>query len=202
MRLSRAVLAAGVLSFLAGQGALAADGGAGVYLLGKRGPLAAFLPKPGWYLTDDQAELEIVAAAEGDNLGGGAYSPDGRWIAYHTETAAAWDVFVMPAGGGSRKWQVTSDGAVYPKWSEDGSELWVSRFNGDLRVYAVDGRGETLRIGGFRDTVNVTSPDASGCYYDLHPDGVRILQTGIDPAFQAEVSYLHLVTDWQRGLVQ
>jgi hypothetical protein len=53
MRLSRAVLAAGVLWFLAGQGALAADGGAGVYLLGKRGPLAAFLPKPGWYLTDD-----------------------------------------------------------------------------------------------------------------------------------------------------
>lgn len=31
----------------------AADGGAGVYLLGKRGPLAAFVPKPGWYLTDD-----------------------------------------------------------------------------------------------------------------------------------------------------
>jgi serine/threonine protein kinase/Tol biopolymer transport system component len=153
-------------------------------------------------LTDDQAELEIVAAAEGDNLGGGVYSPDGRWIAYHTETAAAWDVFVMPAGGGSRKWQVTSDGAVYPKWSEDGTELWVSRFNGDVHAFAVDGRGETLRIGGFRETVNVTSPDASGCYYDLHPDGVRILQTGIDPAFQAEVSYLHLVTDWQRGLVQ
>jgi hypothetical protein len=32
---------------------MAADGGAGVYLLGKRGPLAAFVPKPGWYLTDD-----------------------------------------------------------------------------------------------------------------------------------------------------
>jgi hypothetical protein len=31
----------------------AADGGAGVYLLGKRGPLAAFVPKPGWYLTND-----------------------------------------------------------------------------------------------------------------------------------------------------
>ena len=24
-----------------------------MYLLGKRGPLAAFLPKPGWYVTDD-----------------------------------------------------------------------------------------------------------------------------------------------------
>ena len=31
----------------------AAEGGSGVYLLGKRGPLAAFVPKPGWYLTND-----------------------------------------------------------------------------------------------------------------------------------------------------
>jgi hypothetical protein len=31
----------------------AAEGGTGVYLLGKRGPLAAFVPKPGWYLTND-----------------------------------------------------------------------------------------------------------------------------------------------------
>jgi hypothetical protein len=31
----------------------AAEGGTGAYLLGKRGPLAAFVPKPGWYLTND-----------------------------------------------------------------------------------------------------------------------------------------------------
>ena len=33
--------------------AQAAEGGSGSYLLGKRGPLAAFVPKPGWYLTND-----------------------------------------------------------------------------------------------------------------------------------------------------
>lgn len=36
-----------------GTSAVAADGGSGVYLLGKRGPLAAFVPKPGFYLTND-----------------------------------------------------------------------------------------------------------------------------------------------------
>ena len=120
----------------------------------------------------------------------------------HTETAAGWDVFVMPAAGGARKWQITTDGGVYPKWSRDGAELWVSKFNGDLRVYAVDGSGETFRAGTFHRPLTVSSPDASGCYYDLHPDGLRIVQTGTDPAYRAEVSYLHLVTDWQRGLVQ
>ncbi len=147
-------------------------------------------------------EFVTLATSADGNLGGGVYSPDGRWIAYHTESAAGWDVFVIPAAGGARKWQVTTDGAVYPRWSRDGTELWVSQFSGGLRAYAVDGSGQTFRVGTFRQTVVITSPDASGNYYDLHPDGVRILQSGTDPAFRAEVSYLHLVTDWQRGLVQ
>jgi len=51
----------------------AAEGGTGVYLLGKRGPLAAFVPKPGWYLTNDvffltadQSELTAL----GDRVAG------------------------------------------------------------------------------------------------------------------------------------
>jgi len=147
-------------------------------------------------------EVTTLATSPEDNLGGGEYSPDGRWIAYHTETAAGWDIFVMPAAGGMRKWQVTTDGAAYPKWNHDGTELWVSKFNGDLNVYSVDGTGQTFRVGKFSHPLTITSPDGEGCYYDLHPDGLRILQTGVDPAFRSEVSYLHLVTDWKRGLAQ
>ncbi len=144
----------------------------------------------------------VVAASDDGYLGGGKYSPDGRWITYHTQTAAAWDVFVMPAAGGARKWQITTDGSAYPRWNSDGTELWVSKFNGDLRVYEVDGSGETFRAGTFTQPLTISSPDATGCFYDIHPDGQRILQTGNDPAFRAEVSYLHLVTDWRRGLAQ
>lgn len=53
-RMRRLTAAAAMLAGLwSGQSAMAVDGGTGVYLLGKRGPLAAFVPKPGWYLTDD-----------------------------------------------------------------------------------------------------------------------------------------------------
>jgi hypothetical protein len=48
---SRAATLALLLIFA--RGALAVDGGKNVYLLGKRGPLAAFVPKPGFYLTND-----------------------------------------------------------------------------------------------------------------------------------------------------
>jgi len=150
----------------------------------------------------EAGEITTLATAADNNIGGGVYSPDGRWVAYHTESAAGWDVFVIPASGGPRKWQVTTNGSAYPKWNPDGRELWVSRFSGDLRAYSVDGSGDTFRIGNYTDKVQVSSPDGTGCHYDLHPDGERLLQAGADPAFRAEVSYLHLVTDWKRGLVR
>ena len=153
-------------------------------------------------LAGGPAEPQVVAAVDAANLGGGIVSPDGRWIAYHVQTAAGWDIFVMPAAGGARKWQVTTEGAVYPKWAAGGRELWVSQFNGRLRAYAVDGSGDTFRVGSYRQAAEVPSPDNSGPYYDLHPDGKRLLVTGPDPAFRNEVSYVHLVTDWRRGLVQ
>ena len=109
---------------------------------------------------------------------------------------------MIPSTGGPRKWQVTTDGSVYPEWNTDGTELWVSLFSGALRTYSVDGTGDTFRIGQYTQTLTVTPPDGTGRYYDLHPDGERLLQSGYDPAFRAEVSNMHLVTDWKRGLAQ
>ena len=69
-------------------------------------------------------------------------------------------------------------------------------------AYAVDGSGDTFRVGSASNRVTVTPPDDVGSHYDLHPDGERLLQAAVDPEFQAEVSYLHLVTDWKRGLMR
>ncbi len=57
-------------------------------------------------------------------------------------------------------------------------------------------------MGANRKGATITTPDATGNFYDLHPDGRRLLQTGMDSSVRAEVSYLHLVTDWRRGLMQ
>jgi Tol biopolymer transport system component len=145
--------------------------------------------------------VRTIASAD-KSLGGGRYSPDGRWIAYHTVTAQGWDVFVIAADGSVRKWQISTIGAVYPRWSPDGRTLYVQTFSGELLAFEVDGSGQTFRVGGSRRSLTVNAPDGSGSFYDVHPDGQRVLGTGPDPAFKAEVSYLHLVTDWRRGLVQ
>jgi len=57
-----------------------------------------------------------------------ALSPDGSRIAFASNRAGNWDIYVMPASGG-RALQVTSDPAneIHPTWSPDGSQLVFNR---------------------------------------------------------------------------
>ncbi len=69
-----AVLAAGAcsLGILVAPVTQADDGGKSVYLLGKRGPLAAFVPKPGFYLSNDVYSYDASSSdllPLGDRLG-------------------------------------------------------------------------------------------------------------------------------------
>jgi Tol biopolymer transport system component len=53
------------------------------------------------------------------------FSPDGRFVAYGSDQAGTFDIYVQPfpnpAGG---KWQVSTGGGVEPRWSRDGKELF------------------------------------------------------------------------------
>jgi Tol biopolymer transport system component len=55
----------------------------------------------------------------------GQFSPDGRFVAYGSDQAGTFDIYVQPfpdAAGG--KWQVSTGGGVEPRWSRDGKELF------------------------------------------------------------------------------
>jgi Tol biopolymer transport system component/predicted Ser/Thr protein kinase len=153
-------------------------------------------------LTGAEPEPQEVFKAADGHAGGAVYSPDGSWIALHAASANGFDIFVIPAGGGVRKWQVSTDGRVYPIWNADGSEIWTLGFDGSLLVFDVDGTGSTFRVRGSRVSVDVTGPAPEGNSWDLDPNGGRILETGQDPDDRNEVSLIQFVTDWQRALVR
>ena len=53
------------------------------------------------------------------------FSPDGRWIAYMSDTSSREEVYVRPrASGEGREVIVTVDGGREPRWSPDGSEIF------------------------------------------------------------------------------
>ena len=70
------------------------------------------------------------------------FSPDGRWIAYRSVESGNPEIYVRPfpaASGGW--WKVSTNGGIYPFWSNNGRELFYETLDNRIMVvnYTVDG---------------------------------------------------------------
>ncbi len=67
----------------------------------------------------------------------GRVSPDGRWLAYTSDSSGTGQVFVMPFPGPGPVTQISVGGGDEPQWSSDGKRL----------LYLRDGNIETVDVG-------------------------------------------------------
>ena len=102
------------------------------------------------------------------------FSPDGRWIAYASNEAGRYDIYVRPFPDPGGKWRISTGDGTFPHWSATAHELlFVSQGKVMFAPYTVVSdsfRAEKPQIWsptGFRD-LGTTYP------YDLHPDGKRL----------------------------
>jgi serine/threonine-protein kinase len=64
---------------------------------------------------------------------GGTLSPDGRWLAYISDESGGFEVYVRPfPGEETAKWQVSTNGGMWPVWSRDGRELYFQDSRDEL----------------------------------------------------------------------
>lgn len=107
------------------------------------------------------------------------FSPDGKWLAYHSRQSDKYEVFVQDFPKGQIRTQVSNQGGVIPLWRHDQSELYYLTPEGG--IMAVDVRSSTsgLEFGiphmlfasnNLRGT-NLGGADAC----DVTPDGERFL---------------------------
>jgi serine/threonine-protein kinase len=83
-----------------------------------------------------------------------ALSPDGRWLAYASDETGIPQVFVVPFPGvESGKWQISSAGAGFPRWSRDGLALFmISLDAGGLDAsQAASGRRQGIGVAHMRE---------------------------------------------------
>jgi len=66
---------------------------------------------------------------------GASCSPDGRWIAYTSDESGQAQVFVQSFPLAGEKWQVSATNGCYPRWRQDGKELF---FDNSGTLMAVD----------------------------------------------------------------
>jgi Tol biopolymer transport system component len=103
-----------------------------------------------------------------------AFSPDGRWLAYHSTESGNYEVYVRPFPGPGGKWQISTGGGVAPEWSHNGKELFYRTPDSKIMVVPYTASGDSFRA----DKPQLWSPgqftDRAGSYnFDLHPDGKR-----------------------------
>ena len=127
--------------------------------------------------------------------GSAAFSPDGRWIAYHSNEAGSYQVYVRPfpdtASGG--RWQISPNGGQFPRWSQDGRELFY--LAPDDRIIAVPYTAKGAAFS--RENERVWSPAPilrTGRFrpFDIAPDGQRVVMMPKAAASeQSAVSSVH-----------
>lgn len=100
----------------------------------------------------------------------GAFSPDGRWVAYESNESGRPEVYVVPFGQPGEKVQVSSRGGQEPIWAANGRELFY-RIPGEVFVVDV-ALGSTFRASQPR---LLFKGDFAPNAWDVAPDGQRFL---------------------------
>jgi eukaryotic-like serine/threonine-protein kinase len=128
------------------------------------------------------------------------FSPDGHWLAYSSNESGRHEVYVMPFGGGSGKWQVSGTGGVQPIWRRDGKELLYWSAENTMMSVPITLKPGVAEVGAaqplFRfnnpvGIIGVVSP------YDVTADGQRFVL--ITTPRQASKP-INLVTNWTAEL--
>ena len=135
-----------------------------------------------------------------DNAWTPSLSPDGRWLAYTSNDAGRYDVYVRPTSTAEGRWQISTEGGVEPVWSASGSELFYRHGDHVLAVDVVShptfahGKPRTLFKG--RYALGEVKDDTRA--YDVAPDGQRFLM--LESETEPSTGDLKVVVNWSEEL--
>jgi eukaryotic-like serine/threonine-protein kinase len=133
------------------------------------------------------------------NEGAGTLSPDGRWLAYVSDVSDQFEVYVQSFPGGGGKRQVSNGGGYYPRWGQDGRELFY--YAGDGKLMAVQApRGENFEMGAAVSLFEFRAATLLNIFasYAVTADGQRFL---INAVVDTEPNApLTLVMNWPADL--
>jgi len=149
-----------------------------------------------WILQMKGSHESFPVATTDFDEGGGRFSPDGKWIAYHSDESGEYEVYLRRTGKNeTRTYKVSTDGGGLPCWAGGNTELcYVSRDNKMMSV--------SLRY--LNDGVEVTSAHSLFTApaflesYDVSRDGKTFI---INRSLEIQkMAPLTLVADWEDEL--
>lgn len=107
-------------------------------------------------------------------------SADGKWLAYTSNESGRNEIYIKPFPEGPGKWQISTDGGVWPRWRHDGKELFFASAPNLLAV-DIHVMGASIQplaphvLFGIPTNPAPALPDYSFHTYAASPDGQRFL---------------------------
>jgi Tol biopolymer transport system component len=124
-----------------------------------------------------------IAQTDADDRDG-AFSPDGKWVAFESDESGRFEIYVQRFPGPGTKWPISTNGGAQVQWSRDGKELFYVALDGQLMAV-------TVRLDADHQTVDAAAPVALFAahvgnpvsvfrqQYLVSPDGQRFLINAI-----------------------
>jgi len=137
------------------------------------------------------------------------FSPDGRWIAYVSDESGRFEVYVRPFPGPGGRWQISTNGGLWPSWSPKGKELFYEEVSSSrimVAAYAASGGGLQPEKPRPWTSNSVPFLQGSGRPLDVSPDGKRlaVLLTAADqtqaPSREDHLTFVLNFTDELRRI--
>jgi len=166
-----------------------------------------FVTKDGWLVYHEGVDPEMgvdlwMLSLEGDDMPKpllrtranerlASLSPDGRFMAYVSDTTGREEVYVRPFPEGEGQSQVTNGGGTGPLWAPDGQTLFYRNLTG-TRLFAVPVTWDPApSFGQPQITEGRWERESSfGRMYDISPDGKRLIMISITESAGNEITVI------------
>ena len=125
------------------------------------------------------------------------FSPDGRWVSYHSNESGRYEVYVRPFPGPGGQWQISTAGGSTARWGHDGKELYYVSLDGNLMAVPINTQGTTLEPGKPMELFRIRSELGAGVVrgqYAVAPDGRFLVNVATGDATSFPIT---LVLNWK-----
>lgn len=125
----------------------------------------------------------------------GAFSPDGKWVAYQSNESGRNEIYVRPFPGPGGQWQVSTGGGTSPRWRADGKELYYLALDSRMMAAAANTTGGRF-VPGTPEVLFQAHPYGVSVrqQYDVARDGRFLINTEL---LDAPAEPIHLLFNWK-----
>jgi Tol biopolymer transport system component len=127
------------------------------------------------------------------------FSPDGKWIAYHSNHTGRHEVYVQPFPGPGERTPISTSGGAEARWREDGRELFYLTLEGVLTAVPITVRpdGRAIQAGPVEPLFHANVGDILGIaqqQYIVTDKGQRFL---VDSVVEQAAAPISLILNWK-----